>query len=258
MPSTPAPARDPPRGWPFRRDRALPCHRGPGVVRHHHRLVRGTRREPRGVGPVAPRMPTAFAEEVRAGGLGPVADPGCGPEGSRRVRQARGCLLRRRSVPAHGRVGAAHPPAPDFTVGSMTAQPIRDGALGDVPASCATQPHSAGAASCRVRRFRRRARTRHARTRHPAPGTRRPGTDGRRPGADGGPCGRRRVPPADAGVPRPLQETGERTGRAVAASRARKPEHPAPVGRAPCDDAPAGRVTSPPPPARTSSATPPR
>lgn len=155
------------------------------------------------------------------------------------------------SAPARGRVGAARPPAPDITVGSMTAQPIRDGALGGIPASCSTRPHAAGAASCRVRRFRR----------HLAPGTRQPATGC--PGAGcrvlmAGPCGRRRVPSADAAVPRPLQETGERTGRAVAASRARKPEHPAPIGRTPCDDALAGRVTSPPPPARTSSATPPR
>ncbi|WP_327744893.1 hypothetical protein OHO28_32520 [Streptomyces europaeiscabiei] len=39
--------------------------------------------------PVAPRMPTAFAEEVRAGGLGRVTDPGCGPEGPRRARRDR-------------------------------------------------------------------------------------------------------------------------------------------------------------------------
>lgn len=255
MPGTPVPARKPTRGWLLRCDRALPCHRGPGVVRPNPRLVGGTRREPRGVA----RCP-AHADRVRRRSAGGRPRPGHGP-GLRPGRATAcpacpacpACLLRRRSAPARGRVGAARPPAPDITVGSMTAQPIRDGALGGIPASCSTRPHAAGAASCRVRRFRRHLA--------PAPGNRQP--DARVPGAGcrvlmAGPCGRRRVPSADAAVPRPLQETGERTGRAVAASRARKPEHPAPIGRTPCDGALAGRVTSPPPPARTSSATPPR
>lgn len=255
MPGTPVPARKPTRGWLLRCDRALPCHRGPGVVRPNPRLVGGTRREPRGVA----RCP-AHADRVRRRSAGGRPRPGHGP-GLRPGRATAcpacpacpACLLRRRSAPARGRVGAARPPAPDITVGSMTAQPIRDGALGGIPASCSTRPHAAGAASCRVRRFRR----------HLAPGTRQPatgcpGAGGRLPGADGGPMwatasalGRRGRTAATAGDRRENREGGCRLSGPEART-------PCPDRPSTCDDALAGRVTSPPPPARTSSATPPR
>ncbi|WP_105972233.1 class I SAM-dependent methyltransferase [Streptomyces geranii] len=89
--------------------------------------------------PLSRSMLTAFAESVRAAGPGPVADLGCGPG---RVTAHLSAL----GVPVFGvdlspkMVESASRAHPDlgFTVGSMTALPIRDSALTGVLAYYST------------------------------------------------------------------------------------------------------------------------
>ncbi|WP_369036253.1 MULTISPECIES: class I SAM-dependent methyltransferase [Streptomyces] len=89
--------------------------------------------------PLSRAMLTAFAESVRTAGLGPVADLGCGPG---RVAAHLAAL----GVPVFGidlspkMVELARDTHPDldFTVGSMTALPIRDNALGGILAYYST------------------------------------------------------------------------------------------------------------------------
>ncbi|MGW1717875.1 class I SAM-dependent methyltransferase [Streptomyces sp. NPDC002156] len=89
--------------------------------------------------PLSRAMLTAFAESVRTAGLGPVADLGCGPG---RVAAHLAAL----GVPVFGidlspkmteLARDAHPDL-DFTVGSMTALPIRANALGGILAYYST------------------------------------------------------------------------------------------------------------------------
>ena len=89
--------------------------------------------------PLSRAMLAAFAESVRAAGPGPVADLGCGPG---RVTAHLAAL----GVPAFGvdlsprMIELAHQAHPDldFTVGSMTALPIRDDVLGGILAYYST------------------------------------------------------------------------------------------------------------------------
>ena len=84
-------------------------------------------------------MLAAFAETVRAAGLGPVADLGCGPGKITAYMAGLG-------VPVFGidlsprMIELARLAHPDltFTVGSMTAPPIGDGELGGILADYST------------------------------------------------------------------------------------------------------------------------
>lgn len=96
-------------------------------------------KKPAELDPLSRAMLAAFAESVRAAGLGPVADLGCGPG---RVTAHLAAL----GVPAFGvdlspkMIELAHQAHPDldFTVGSMTALPLRDNALGGILAYYST------------------------------------------------------------------------------------------------------------------------
>ncbi|MFF3375957.1 class I SAM-dependent methyltransferase [Streptomyces sp. NPDC002680] len=96
-------------------------------------------KNPAELDPLSRAMLTAFAESVRAAGPGPVADLGCGP-GKVTAHLAAlgvpmfGIDLSPRMIELARR---AHPDL-DFTVGSMTALPIRDNALGGILAHYST------------------------------------------------------------------------------------------------------------------------
>ncbi|ELP62250.1 class I SAM-dependent methyltransferase [Streptomyces turgidiscabies] len=89
--------------------------------------------------PVSRAMLAAFAETVRAAGLGPVGDLGCGP-GKVTAHlaglgvDAFGVDLSPKMIELAHR---AHPEL-DFTVGSMTALPVQDGQLGGILAYYST------------------------------------------------------------------------------------------------------------------------
>ena len=96
-------------------------------------------KDPAELDPLSRAMLAAFAETVRAAGLGPVADLGCGPG---KVT----AYLADLGVPVFGvdlsprMIELARRAHPDltFTVGSMTAPPIGDGQLGGILAYYST------------------------------------------------------------------------------------------------------------------------
>lgn len=96
-------------------------------------------KDPAELDPLSRAMLAAFAETVRAAGLGPVADLGCGPG---KVT----AYLADLGVPVFGvdlspkMIELARSAHPDltFTVGSMTAPPIGDGQLGGILAYYST------------------------------------------------------------------------------------------------------------------------
>jgi SAM-dependent methyltransferase len=96
-------------------------------------------KSPAELDPLSRAMLAAFAESVRAAGPGPVADLGCGP--GKITAHLAGL-----GVPAFGidlspkmiELARRTHPDLDFTVGSMTALPIRDNALGGILAHYST------------------------------------------------------------------------------------------------------------------------
>ncbi|TXS10540.1 MULTISPECIES: class I SAM-dependent methyltransferase [unclassified Streptomyces] len=96
-------------------------------------------KSPAELDPLSRGMLAAFAELVRTAGLGPVGDLGCGP-GKITAHLAElglsvlGIDLSPKMIELAGRAR----PDLDFTVGSMTATPVRDGALGGVLAYYST------------------------------------------------------------------------------------------------------------------------
>ncbi len=96
-------------------------------------------KNPAELDPLTRAMLAAFAESTRAAGLGPVADLGCGPGKVTAHLAALG-------VPAFGidlspkMIELARRAYPDlsFTVGSMTALPLRDDELGGILAFYST------------------------------------------------------------------------------------------------------------------------
>ncbi|MDX3457409.1 class I SAM-dependent methyltransferase [Streptomyces sp. ME02-8801-2C] len=95
--------------------------------------------DPAELDPLSRAMPAAFAETVRAAGLGPVGDLGCGP--GKVTAHLAGLGVNAFGVDLSPKMiepaRRAHP-EPAFTVGSMTALPIRDGALGGILAYYST------------------------------------------------------------------------------------------------------------------------
>ncbi|MDI3424198.1 class I SAM-dependent methyltransferase [Streptomyces luteolus] len=117
------------------------------VAADYARLVKS----PGELDPLSRAILAAFAEVVRVGGLGPVADLGCGPGKVTAYLAGLGLpvfgldlsprmvALAQRSRARRSRAdgGNGRRPGP-FAVGSMTALPVRDGALGGILAYYST------------------------------------------------------------------------------------------------------------------------
>ncbi|MEV8453797.1 methyltransferase domain-containing protein [Streptomyces sp. NPDC052095] len=96
-------------------------------------------KSPAELDPLSRGMLDVFAETVRADGLGPVADLGCGPGKVTAHLAARGApMLGVDLSPAMVGLARAAFPELGFCVGSMTALPVRGGVLGGVLAYYST------------------------------------------------------------------------------------------------------------------------
>ncbi|MEV3930625.1 MULTISPECIES: class I SAM-dependent methyltransferase [unclassified Streptomyces] len=96
-------------------------------------------KSPAELDPLSRAMLAAFAETVRTEGLGPVADMGCGP--GKVTAHLSDLGVRAFGIDLSPKmVGLARRACPglDLAVGSMTAPPVRDGALGGILAYYST------------------------------------------------------------------------------------------------------------------------